>query len=128
MEMEIVNLIILNLEKVGIGVVLFLGAYLANMGLGAWKNVKIEGYDFDWKLIAKSGVKFLIIGVSLAILSVVISIVPSYVTFVGVEIPPETLETFDAIVIIGAFLSATIRYIGDSINKIKQILGIGSEG
>ena len=78
--MEIVNLIVLNLEKVGIGVVLFLGAYLANMGLGAWKNVKIDGYDFDWKLIAKSGAKF------------------------------------------------TIRYIGDSINKIKQILGIGSEG
>lgn len=126
--MEIVNLVVLNLEKVGIGVVLFLGAYLANMGLGAWKNVKIEGYDFDWKLIAKSGAKFLIMGVSLTILSVVISIVPSYVTFVGVEIAPETLETFDAIVIIGAFLTATIRYIGDSINKIKQILGIGSEG
>ena len=52
--MDIVNIVIGNLEKVGFGALLFLGAYLANVCLGAWRNVKIEGYDFDWKLLAKA--------------------------------------------------------------------------
>lgn len=55
--MSIVNIIVCNLEKVGFGALLFLGAYLANVCLGAWRNVKIEGYDFDWKLIGQKSCK-----------------------------------------------------------------------
>ena len=34
--MDIWTLVLTNLSKVGIGVALFFGAYLANVGLGAW--------------------------------------------------------------------------------------------
>ena len=117
------DFILANLEKIGIGAALFLGSYLANMGLGAWKNVKIEGYDFDGKLILQSVVKFIILIVSLGILSVVVSIIPGYITYVGIEISAEVMETIDSLVIVGAFLTATIRYIGDAISKLKTILG-----
>lgn len=122
---EILTVIFLNLEKVGFGVALFLCAYLSNIGLGAWRNVKIEGYDFDWKLILQSIVKFGVMGISLALLSMVVSTLPTYATYIGIEISAEVMQTIDSLVIVGAFLTATIRYAVDAINKLKVILGIG---
>lgn len=120
---EMLTLALINLEKVGLGILLFCGAYLANMGLGAWKSVKIEGCDFDWKLIFQSVVKFVVLVLSLGLLSVVASVIPAYATYIGIEIGAETMETIDSLVVVGAFLTATIRYITDAISKLKTILG-----
>ena len=120
---EIMAIVLLNLEKIGVGVGLFLGAYLSNILLGVWKNVKIEGYDFDWKLILQSLVKFVVLGVGVGLLSVVVSLIPMYLTYIGIEIGAETMETIDSMVIIGAFATATLRYVGDAIGKLKTILG-----
>lgn len=120
---NILILILTNLEKIGVGIGLFMGAYLANMGLGAWKNVKIDGSTFDWTLIKQSIVKFIVLILSIALLSIVVSVIPAYATYVGIEISQEVLETIDALVIIGAFLTATVRYVGDAVSKLKTILG-----
>lgn len=120
---NILILILTNLEKIGVGIGLFMGAYLANMGLGVWKNVKIDGSTFDWTLIKKSIVKFIVLILSITLLSIVVSVIPAYATYVGVEISQEVLETIDALVIIGAFLTATVRYVGDAVSKLKTILG-----
>ena len=120
---EIFNMVLINVEQVGIGLALFLAAYISNIGLGAWKNVKIEGYDFDGKAILQSLAKFGVLGASIALLSFVVSIIPSYATYVGIEIGAETMGTINSLVIIGSFLTATIRYVVDAINKVKTILG-----
>lgn len=120
---NILILILTNLEKIGVGIGLFMGAYLANIGLGVWKNVKIDGSTFDWTLIKKSIVKFIVLILSIALLSIVVSVIPAYATYVGVEISQEVLETIDALVIIGAFLTATVRYVRDAVSKLKTILG-----
>lgn len=120
---DIITLVITNLEKVGIGATLFLGAYLANIGLGAWKNVKVEGYEFDWKLIWQSVQKYIILILCLGLLSVVISVIPAYATYIGIEIGAETMETIDSLVIIGAFMSATVKYTVEAIGKVKTLLG-----
>lgn len=116
------ELILVNLEKVGIGAGLFLLAYLANIGLGAWKNVTIDGQQFDWKLIVKSAVKYVVLGVGIACLSVAISVLPAYATYIGIEIAPETLQTIDGAVIVGSFMTATIRYVTDAVAKVKELL------
>ena len=118
----LIALILANLEKVGFGIGLFLCAYLANMGLGAWKSVKIEGVNFDWKLIANSIVKFVMLGLSIALLSIVVSLIPEYAKYVGIEISADTMSTMDALVIIGAFLTATMKYVMDAVNKLKTVL------
>ena len=100
------DIIIMNLEKIGFGMLMFMGAYLANMGLGAWRNVKIDGASFDWKKIAQSAVKFVVLVVCMGL----------------IEIGAEVIETIDAMVIVGAFLTATMRYIGDAITKVKDLL------
>lgn len=120
---DILYTILANLEKVGIGVIMFLGAYLANIALGAWQNVKIKGYDFDIYKVGQSLIKFVVLGLGIGLLTVIISIVPMYTTYIGIEIAPETMEFLDSIVIIGAFLTATIRYTKDAIDKLIIILG-----
>ena len=119
----LMTIVIANLEKVGIGVLLFLGAYLSNICLGVWRNVKIEGYDFDWKLIAQSAVKFIVLGVGIGLMSIVVSILPVYMTYVGIVIEDETMNVLDSIVIITAFVMACGRYVKDAYAKLKEILG-----
>lgn len=124
--MDILNTIILNLEKVGFGLLLFVAVYFSNMMLGAWKNVKIEGIDFDWKMILQSVVKFIVLGLGIALLSISISFIPVYATYVGIDIGVETLNTIDSVVIIGSFLTAIIKYAVDAVGKIKSIFGSNS--
>ena len=119
----LMSIVIANLEKVGIGVLLFLGAYLSNICLGVWRNVKIEGYDFDWKLIAQSAVKFIVLGVGIGLMSIVVSVLPVYMTYVGIVIEDETMNVLDSIVIITAFVVACGRYVKDAYVKLKEILG-----
>ena len=119
----LISIVIANLEKVGIGVLLFLGAYLSNICLGVWRNVKIEGYDFDWKLIAQSAVKFIVLGVGIGLMSIVVSVLPMYMTYVGIVIEDETMAVLDSIVIITAFVVACGRYVKDAYSKLKEILG-----
>ena len=120
---EIFQIVIENLEKVGIGALLFLGAYMSNVCLGAWRSVKIEGYDFDWKLIGQSLVKFIVLGLGIGLLSIVVSILPVYMTYVGVVIEDETMAVLDSIVIITAFVVACGKYVKDAYSKLKEILG-----
>ena len=120
---EIFQIVVENLEKVGVGALLFLGAYMSNICLGAWRSVKIEGYDFDWKLIGQSLAKFIVLGLGIGLLSIVISILPVYMTYVGVVIEDETMAVLDSIVIITAFVVACGRYVKDAYGKLKEILG-----
>ena len=120
---EIFQIVIENLEQVGVGAMLFLGAYMSNVCLGAWRSVKIEGYDFDWKLIGQSLVKFAVLGLGIGLLSIVVSILPMYMTYVGIVIEDETMAVLDSIVIITAFVVACGRYVKDAYVKLKEILG-----
>ena len=119
----LISIVIANLEKVGIGALLFLGAYVSNVCLGAWRSVKIEGYDFDWKLIGQSLVKFVVLGLGIGLLSIVVSILPMYMTYVGIVIEDETMAVLDSVVIITAFVVACAKYIKDAYVKLKEILG-----
>ena len=119
----LISIVIANLEKVGIGALLFLGAYMSNVCLGAWRSVKIEGYDFDWKLIGQSLVKFVVLGLGIGLLSIVVSILPVYMTYVGIVIEDETMAVLDRIVIITAFVVACAKYVKDAYVKLKEILG-----
>lgn len=117
-------LILNNLEKVGFGVAMFLCAYLANIGLGAWNSVKIDGSVFEWRLIFQSVIKFILLGISIALLSCVVSLIPAYASYIGLNIEQSTLDTIDSIIIISSFLTATIKYTSDAVTKLKTLLTI----
>ena len=121
---EIFNTILMNLEQVGIGALLFLVAYVSNILLGAWRNVNINGDNFNWSKIGQSALKFVVLGLGIGLLSTVVSVLPVFITYIGIEIAPETLASIDAIVIVGACTTATLRYVVDCIDKRKEVLGI----
>ena len=118
-----IDVVIDNLQKVGFGALLFAMAYVANICLGIWKNVKIEEYSFNWKKLAESGVKFIVLVSGIGLLSVVVSVMPQYITSVGVDIPSDTLDVIDSVVIVSAFIVASCQYIKDGYEKLKAILG-----
>ena len=122
--MDIITLVLLNLEKVGFGVAIFLGAYLSNICLGIWRNVKIEGYEFDWKLIGQSVLKFIVLGLGISLMSIVVSALPEYMTYIGVDIADETMQVMDGIVIVTAFVTAACKYVKDAFQKLKDILSV----
>lgn len=119
-----IELIISNLEKVGLGALLFLGAYVSNILLGAWRSVKIEGFEFEWGKIANSLAKFIVLGIGISLMSIIVSILPFYMTYVGIDIGEETMQIFDSIVIVAAFTTAAIKYVKDAYNKLKDILSV----
>lgn len=121
------QLIVGNLEKVGVGVAMFLSVYLANMGLGAWKNVALDYDKFDFHKTLDSVVKFIVLGLSITMLSCAVSVIPAYCGYIGFEIDSATINTIDSVVIIGSFLTATIKYAVDAVMKLKEILGLGNK-
>lgn len=122
--MDIITLVLLNLEKVGFGVAIFLGAYLSNICLGIWRNVKIEGYEFDWKMIGQSALKFIVLGLGISLMSIVVSVLPEYMTYMGIDIADETMQVIDGIVIVTAFVTAACKYVKDAFQKLKDILSV----
>lgn len=119
---SIMSLIIDNLLKIGIGAFLFLIAYLSNMGLGAWKNVNLDGYDFDWKMILHSLIKYLVLVISMAGLCIVITVTPEYANYVGLAIPDEYIEVISNLVIITMFLTGIGIYVKDGLDKLRAII------
>lgn len=117
-------LIATNLEKVGCGVLIFVMCYIANMLLGVWKNVKVQGYEFDKTLILNSIIKFFVFGVAITLLSVSISVIPVYVGYIGIAIEEATLQAIDSTIIIGSFLTASFNYAKDALGKLKALLNV----
>ena len=118
-----IDVVIGNLQKVGFGALLFTMAYVANICLGIWKNVKINEYSFNWAKLAESGVKFIVLVTGIGLLSVVVSVMPQYITYVGIDIPSDTLDVVDSVVIVSAFIVVSCQYIKDGYDKLKIILG-----
>lgn len=124
---EILNLILVNLCKAGIGALMFIIIYLGNMGLGAYKNVKINGYDFDKQLMLQSIVKYLVLAFSISAITIGVTMIPAYAIYVGVDIPQEYVENISSVVIFSAFVLGSCVYAVDAIRKIKTILGLDKE-
>lgn len=117
-------LIAANLEKVGCGVLIFVMCYIANMLLGVWKNVKVQGYEFDKALILNSIIKFFVFGIAITLLSISISVIPVYVGYIGIAVEEATLQAIDSTIIIGSFLTASFNYAKDALGKLKALLNV----
>lgn len=115
-------LILANLRNIGIGLLLFVGAYLANICFSLWTNIKMAGEKFDRHRLAASGVKLAAFGGGLVLLSAVITTLPLFADAVGWAIPAEYKEVLADAVIIVMFLTATCVYVREALEKVRKIL------
>ena len=110
------NALLENLTNIGWAMLIFLCAYLANVAFSLWYNIKIRKEDFDREKLIASGLKILVFVVGL------------FANEVGWAIPDEYTDIFADLVIIGAVLLVSCKYIKEAFTKFVAILNTGSVG
>ena len=105
---------------------IFLCAYLANVAFSLWYNIKIRKEDFEREKLIASGLKILVFVVGLTLLCTAITTLPIFANEVGWAIPDEYTDIFADLVIIGAVLLVSCKYIKEAFTKFVAILNTGS--
>lgn len=116
------NAIVENLTNIGWAMLIFLAAYLANVAFSLWYNIKIQQQSFDKSKLIASALKVLTFVVGLTLLCVAITTLPLFATQIGWTIPEEYTDIFADLVIIGAVLLVSCKYIKEAFEKFTAIL------
>lgn len=111
-----------NLINIGWAMLIFLAAYLANVAFSLWYNIKIQHETFDKDKLIASGLKIATFVVGLTLLCTAITGLPLFATQVGWAIPKEYSDLFADLVIIGAVLLVSCKYIKEAYTKFTAIL------
>lgn len=119
------NILLENLINTGIGVALFICAYLSNMSFSLYYNLKIQEQKFDIEKIKDSGIKIATFAIGITLLSIAVTTIPQFSNAVGFAIPVEYSEVFADIAILGVILYTASRYTFEAFAKMKAILQAG---
>ena len=87
-----------NLISVGIGLCIFIMAYVSNMCFSTYYNVRILGEQFEPSKLKMSGLKILTFGIGTALLTMAITLILPWANQNGLNIPDEyTAYCFDEV-------------------------------
>lgn len=118
------NAVLNNLINIGWVMLIFLCAYLSNVAFSLYYNIKILLQPFDKQKMINSGLKVVTFVVGLTLLCVAITTLPIYADQLGWAIPEEYTEIFADLVIVGAVLMVSCKYIAEAFTKFKAILQV----
>lgn len=113
-----------NLINIGWAMLIFLAAYLSNVAFSLYYNIKILLQPFDREKAINSALKVAAFVVGLTLLCVAITTLPIYADQLGWAIPEEYTEIFADLVIVGAVLMVSCKYIVEAFTKFKAILQV----
>lgn len=118
--------VIANLVTIGCAMLIFLAAYLANVTFSLWYNIKLQKEQFSREKLITSGLKILTFVVGLTLLCISVTTLPLFANEVGWAIPEEYSDLFADLVIIGAVLLVSCKYIKEAFTKFTAILNAGT--
>lgn len=121
------NSILENLISVGWSMLIFLAAYLANVTFSLWYNIKLQKEPFDRAKLIASAIKIVTFVIGLVLLCVSVTTLPLFANEVGWTVPREYSDIFADLVIIGAVLLVSCKYIKEAFGKFTAILNAGTE-
>lgn len=113
-----------NLINIGWAMLIFLAAYLSNVAFSLYYNIKVLLQPFDRNKAINSALKVAAFLVGLTLLCVSITTLPLFANQVGWAIPEEYTDIFADLVIIGAVLMVSCKYIVEAFTKFKAILQV----
>ena len=113
------NAVLNNLINIGWAMLIFLCAYLSNVAFSLYYNIKIL-----LQPLINSGLKVATFVVGLTLLCVAITTLPIYADQLGWAIPEEYTEIFADLVIVGAVLMVSCKYIAEAFTKFRAILQV----
>lgn len=114
--------VIANLVTIGWAMLIFLAAYLANVTFSLWYNIKLQKEQFSREKLITGGLKVLTFIVGLTLLCIAVTTLPLFANEVGWAIPEEYSDLFADLVIIGAVLLVSCKYIKEAFTKFTAIL------
>lgn len=120
------NSILENLISVGWSMLIFLAAYLANVTFSLWYNIKLQNEPFDRAKLIASAIKIATFVIGLVLLCVSVTTLPLFANEVGWTVPQEYSDIFADLVIIGAVLLVSCKYIKEAFGKFTAILNAGT--
>lgn len=123
---DILNQVVDNLQKVGIGIGIFVLMYISNMGASIWYNVKILSEKFSWSKIKDSGIKVLCISISIICFCLGVTLVLPWINYAGLEIPQEFNDVLNIVAMCGVALSGIVKYGKEAFTKLQKIFKAGS--
>lgn len=117
--------VIANLVTIGWAMLIFLAAYLANVTFSLWYNIKLQKEQFSREKLITGCLKVLTFVVGLTLLCISVTTLPLFANEVGWAIPEEYSDLFADLVIIGAVLLVSCKYIKEAFTKFTAILNAG---
>lgn len=122
-----IEAILNNLTNIGWAMLIFLCAYLSNVAFSMYYNIKILLEPFDKQKIVNSCLKIAVFVIGLTLLCLAITTLPLFAGMIGWEIPAEYTDIFSDLVIVGAVLIVSCKYIVEAFTKFKAILDATKE-
>lgn len=117
-----VETVIYDLKMIGCAILLLLVAWTANAILGTFYNIAIWKDSFDKKKLLSGVVKLLSVCAGTALVSIVISLLPVFLSTYGIQIQAEAMEAFSVIAIAGLYALTIVKYLKECVKKLTDIL------
>lgn len=117
--------IVENLATIGWAMLIFLASYLSNVTFSLWYNIKIQKEQFSRDKLITSVLKVTTFVVGLTLLCVSVTTLPLFANELGWTIPSEYTGLFADLVITGAVLLVSCKYIKEAYTKFTAILNAG---
>jgi hypothetical protein len=119
---NILSEIVVNLQKVGIGLGIFILMYISNMGASIYYNIKILGDKFSSQKLIDSGIKVASLVVAIIAFCLSVTLVIPWVNYVGLPIPEEFSDVLNMVAMCGVALTGIVKYGKEAFTKISKIL------
>ena len=118
--------IVVNLQKVGIGLGIFILMYISNMGASIYYNIKILGDKFSSQKLIDSVIKVASLAVAIIAFCLSVTLVIPWINYVGLPIPEEFSDVLNMVAMCGVALTGIVKYGKEAFTKISKILNQNS--
>lgn len=116
------ELLYINLIYIGIAMGLLAVSWLSNFAFSLYYNIKLLSEPFDWDRIKTGVLKLIAVVAGTGLLVVVITFVPIFLQYVGVEIPDDYVQFFSVLAIVALFAKSIYTYIKQAYETLNGIL------
>lgn len=112
-----------NLALISVLVIMYLASMLTNTILGLYNNISNIRESFSKEKLISGLVKGGITLIGALAIASIISLLPDVLLAFGIQSEGNILESISVAAMGGVIASAVVRYMGDAIKKLYEIIG-----
>ena len=112
-----------NLALISVLVIMYLASMLTNTVLGLYNNISNIRESFSKEKLISGLVKGGITLIGALAIASIISLLPDVLLAFGIQSEDNILESISVAAMGGVIASAVVRYMGDAIKKLYEIIG-----